>query len=165
MWIWSILSVRLGILIFLNCVCWVWFLGHSKCWHSALTRSTTSLQRSIHWAACWWLSFQPYGRSLEPLQIHCWGHIVKFVNVVDVLLALSSGISSSLRLSPIWKFGWFLVLQKGWQGLNHDLPDHGILSNRTWNDSKVESAMIDKVFHSVSLAKYERIRTEIRWTI
>ena len=29
-----------------------------------------------------------------------------------------------------------LVLQKGWQGRNHDLPDHGILSNRTWNDSK-----------------------------
>ena len=63
------------------------------------------------------------------------------------------------------KVWMILFLQKGWQGLNHDLPDHGILSNRTWNDSKVESAMIDKVFHSVSLAKYERIRTEIRWTI
>ncbi len=37
---------------------------------------------------------------------------------------------------PIWKFDGSLVLQKGWQGRNHDLPDHGILSNRTWNDSK-----------------------------
>ena len=78
---------------------------------------------------------QRVGGFLSSLMGGAWNRCKSTVEVtlwmlLMIWLALSSGISSSLCLSPIWKFGWFWFCRRGGRA-SIMICDHGILSNRT----------------------------------